>query len=76
MSLMMLTQSLFVNPAIVAYISFRPSDATSAASMRIAFTNNLIPLTLDGDQAEEALRNWKSQPAAKQGGRHARGTRV
>lgn len=58
---MKLTDAHYINPQRVAYISFRPKQATTAAALVVVFTSNeLLPLELRGDQAEVAIANWQN----------------
>jgi hypothetical protein len=57
-----LTENRYVNPDAIADIEYTPKGSRSDdAFFTVLFLNNQTPLVhLKGDEADEALENWKA----------------
>jgi len=60
-----LTENDYINPEAVCRLHCRPKTEDRCAALTIVFTDeNLIPLELYGEEAEEAIANWRKFHAA------------
>ena len=56
-----LTENHFVNPEAVCRLHCQPKTDDRRAAITIVFTDeNQLPLYLHGEEAEEAIANWRN----------------
>lgn len=60
-----LTENDYINPEAVCRLHCQPKTGNRRAAIIIVFTDeNLIPLELYGEEAAEAIANWRKFQAA------------
>ena len=60
-----LTENDYIDPEAVCRLHCQPKTDDRRAAITIVFTDeNLIPLELYGEEAEEAIANWRKFQAA------------
>ena len=56
-----LTENDYINPEAVCRLHCHPKTDDRCAAMTIVFTDeDQLPLYLDGEEAEEAITNWRN----------------
>lgn len=56
-----LTESHYINPEAIDQLSIRPKTDERSADLCIVFSDeNQVPLEVYGEEAEEAMMNWRN----------------